>query len=419
MDQKQTQPASQKMKVVGSFLRSDKFRVLADQGLYSGTNFVVTIALARILDPRNFGLYSSIILIAYLLMGISNAFILQPFQVSGLKRQKSIAYSHFLFFGQLAFVLLLMALIGIAYLSVQALPRSLGAATFFMGTMLMHDFARKFYLAKNLLLKVLIIDSLVAVCQLTGLLLFFHNATLNTVLLLLAFSYLPPLIFFICDRRPVWRTCIYWGRFLQVHKREGSWLGLVSIIQWGSGNLFVASTGFFIGLQALGAFRLVQSLFGVLNILFQAFENYVLPAASRLHSMSVIESKNYIRKTGFQSGLLIGIMLLALFLCSDEVINLASAGKYAHDGYLVKGMCLLYFLVFMGYPVRLGIRLLLLNKSFFTGYLLSFVFSLLFFSTLLRHWQLNGVIAGLIANQLIMILFWTYQLNKQKFYLWK
>ena len=407
------------MKTLGSIFRSGKFMVLTDQGLFSGTNFAVTIMLAKLLSPTDFGVFCSIVLVAYLFISIANALILQPFQVSGQKRQNSAAYSHFLFFCQLAFSLIVVVGSGLACGLMQAFSFSLWVAGFFVSALLMHDFARKFYLAKNGLRNVLIIDALVALWQIAALLLPAQSRGLNTMLLLLGLSYLPALIFFIYDLKPVWRTSGYWGRFFQAHQREGSWLGLVSFIQWGSGNLLVAAAGLFIGLQALGAFRLVQSLFGVLNILFQAFENYVLPAASRLHSKSSTDARNYLLKTGLQSALLIGIVLLALFLYSDQVIDLASAGKYSSYGYVVKGMCLLYFIIFLGYPVRLGIRLLLLNKSFFTGYLMSFCFSAIFLSTLLRHWQINGIIAGLIANQVIMILFWIFQLNKQKFYLWK
>ncbi len=407
------------MKTLNSIFRSSKFKVLADQGLFSGTNFVVTIALAKILSPTDFGLFCSIVLAAYLFISIGNALILQPFQVSGQKRQNSVAYSHFLFFCQLGFSLVVVAGSGLACGLMQAFPFSLWVAALFISALLMHDFARKFYLAKNALQQVLIIDALVALGQIATVALPVQNKSLNTLLLILGCSYLPALAFFSYHLKPVFRTAGYWGRFFQSHKREGKWLGLVSFIQWGSGNLLIACAGLFIGLQALGAFRLVQSLFGVLNILFQAFENYVLPAASRLHSKSTTEARNYLRKTGLQSALVIGSVLLVLFLFSDKVIDLASAGKYSAYGYVVKGMCLLYFIIFVGYPVRLGVRLLLLNRSFFTGYLLSFCFSAVFLSALLRHWQINGIIAGLIVNQVIMTSFWVFQLNKQKFYLWK
>ncbi|MBK8885830.1 MAG: hypothetical protein IPN46_04470 [Saprospiraceae bacterium] len=45
-------------------------------------------------------------------------------------------------------------------------------------------------------------------------------------------------------------------------------------------NFFVATSGLILGVEALGAFRLVQTLFGLINVLLQGLESYVLPQAA-------------------------------------------------------------------------------------------------------------------------------------------
>jgi O-antigen/teichoic acid export membrane protein len=408
------------VKILGSRFSSPKFLVIGDQLLFSGTNFAVTVGLARLLGIPEFGWYTSAVLIIYLLISFGNAIIIQPFQVSGKKFQGLNSYSHFLFFSQLCFTVL-MAIGSIAgSVLFTSIKIEAGPAVLFMAGVMMHDFFRKFYLASNQLYKVLLIDTTVAAFQgATFIALYLQQAGLNSAFLYLGLTYLPAFVFFINDVQPSFRSIFHWHKFFAFHKAQAGWLSLVSFIQWGSGNMLVAVSGFFLGLQALGAFRLVQSLFGVLNILFQSFENYVLPHASRIYSESADLSKKYIRKVSLQSALLIGAVLSLLFCFSTEIIELASAGRYTDYGYVVKGMCLLYLVLFMGYPVRLSIRLLLLNQSFFKGYLLSFLFSAVFFNVLLKQWHINGIIIGLAANQFIMIIYWTYQLNKQKFYLWK
>ena len=82
-------------------------------------------------------------------------------------------------------------------------------------------------------------------------------------------------------------------------------------------------------------------------------------------------------------------------------------------------MALLYFVIFIGYPIRMSIRMMLMNRQFLIGYLISFVFSLATFQYLLSVWHLKGAILGLITNQLLMLLYWQYLLIKKDFILWK
>lgn len=82
-------------------------------------------------------------------------------------------------------------------------------------------------------------------------------------------------------------------------------------------------------------------------------------------------------------------------------------------------MSVLYVLIFIGYPVRIAIRALILNKIFFKGYLLTFFFGLLSSYLLLSFFNLAGAIAGLIGSQIILLTYWQIQLHKKEFILWK
>ena len=92
---------------------------------------------------------------------------------------------------------------------------------------------------------------------------------------------------------------------------------------------------------------------------------------------------------------------------------------YADFGYVVQGMAALYFVIFIAYPVRMAIRVLVLNNNFFYGYLFALVFSLLSFTFLLETWGLIGAIIGLITSQLILMAYWQYILIQNNFRLWK
>jgi O-antigen/teichoic acid export membrane protein len=55
------------------------------------------------------------------------------------------------------------------------------------------------------------------------------------------------------------------------------------MVQWFSSNFFTLVAGIYLGVNALGALRLVQSFFGVINVILQTVENYYLPKTAQLH----------------------------------------------------------------------------------------------------------------------------------------
>jgi O-antigen/teichoic acid export membrane protein len=151
----------------------------------------------------------------------------------------------------------------------------------------------------------------------------------------------------------------------------------------------------------------------------QTVENYYLPKVAALFSQNLNEAKKYLYRITLQGSFLFGGLLILLCSFAKNIIVLAGGFKYEPYGYLIQVMSLLYFFIFLSYPMRIVIRVSLLNKTFFTGYILSFISSVATFHFLLKTYELNGAIAGLIINQIIMMLYWRYELNKKQSVLWK
>ncbi len=408
------------MKLIFKKVLSPGVLVLTDQVIFSGGNFLSTLLLARILNVKDFGIYSAVVLHGYLLMSLGNALCIQPLQVATRRQQGSIVYSSFLFFLQLAFMVFALGFSLLFASSFGLLHLFNAQALALLAGILLQDFIRKFLLSRQRFLLALVLDATVTIPQLLILITGIFSITVSVKLMqFFCIAYFLPVFAFVIWLKPTLKHMALWPGLLIRQFRQSGWYSVVAFIQWGASNVFVVSVGVFISMEALGAFRLIQSLFGVLNILFQSFENYVLPSASRLYHQSAEASKHYIQNMGRRSILLIGVLLAVLFAFAGPVLNTASGGRYTGYAYVLRGMCLLYFVLFISYPVRLSIRVLLLNRDFFIGYLLSFLFSLAFFNLFIRQWMLGGVVAGLITSQLIMLGFWLYRLNKNKFYLWK
>jgi O-antigen/teichoic acid export membrane protein len=406
-------------------IQSEKGLVLLDQAVFSGNSFIMTALLARFLGIEIFGTFSYLILGVYLLMSMSNALIIQPMQVAQSKFTNDKEYKGFtvllqLFVGALLIIISVLLNTDI-FPKIEILERfNLIQVGILYGAWLLHDFFRKSFLASQEIKNTIVVDCIMAFIQLSGVigLGMDQQLTLHAAIILLTTSYVLSSFAGIVLSKLSFQNLNLKKEYLQYHKKEGSILFISSVLQWWSSNLFVVASGLFLGAAALGAFRLVQSMFGVLNLLLQTYENYVLPKAAKLYSNSKSEAKRYLRTITQKGAILFSAVLVPLFLFSKQAIFLIGGDQYIAYHHVVRGMVLLYAIIYAGYSVRIPIRILMLNNSFFIGYCISFIFSLFTFNYLLHHFNISGAIAGLIINQLLMISYWHFKLTKHNFTLW-
>jgi O-antigen/teichoic acid export membrane protein len=116
--------------------------------------------------------------------------------------------------------------------------------------------------------------------------------------------------------------------------------------------------------------------------------------------------------------MVLGIIIGLFFVFSQPLIMLLGGEKYHQYGFVVRLVSVLYLLIIYSYPTRISIRVLEQNKAFFTGYCISFVFSVLSFHFLLQSGGLYGAVGGLAINQILMLVYWKILLNKKKISLW-
>jgi O-antigen/teichoic acid export membrane protein len=407
------------MKRIIKTINSPTLLVLFDQFMYSGSNFLITVILARVLSMTEFGLFSSIIIYTYLLLSILSAFLIQPFQIAYPKTENKHEYVQFILYSVLSSFLLISVVNILIYLFLPIKSFSFLTLTFFFITYIFQDLLRKTLLTKNVINSVVYMDAFflcsIAICYF----ILNTNINLNVALLIISFSNLLSIGFGILPLIKTFRKTINWKIYLKSHMLQGKWFVSVSLLQWGNSNLIILFSGIYIGLEGIGALRLVQSFFGILNVLLQVVENYFLPKIAKLYHENRQTAKQYLFKITLNGLLLFGSILLLLFMFPNKAITLAGGIQYVKYGFLVQFMAVLYLIIFLGYPIRIMIRIKLLNKSFFIGYLCAFVFTLLSFQWLLVNYSISGAVLGLIFNQLIMLLYWQFQLKKNHFILWK
>jgi O-antigen/teichoic acid export membrane protein len=409
------------MNYIKKIIFSKPALVLLDQAIYSGTNFILMLFLAQKLDLKNFGLFSTLMLFVYLAMSITTALVIQPFQVSYFKIQQKSQYFIFLCLGILFLIALFIVIIKLLFFSLPVFRLYItygNDIAFFIFGLLIQDFFRKFFLGLMQITNALVIDSLFLLLVIILFYVFRNGIQLSNTLWIISIanlvSSLPGILFIIKN----FETPKSWKLFLENHIQQGKWLVYIAFLQWGSSNFFVLASGLYLGIEALGALRLVQSVFGVLNVALISIENYVLPKVIYFHHQSVIKAKKYLIDISSIGLILFGSILTFVFIFSDEIIILTGGLKYQKYGYVVKIMTILYLFIYLNYPIRIAIKMLVLNKAFFYGYVISFTLSALTFHFFLNYFNLYGAVAGLAINQLVMTFYWQKQLKKNQFQLW-
>jgi O-antigen/teichoic acid export membrane protein len=407
------------MKKTNIISHNSSLLVLLDQTIFSGTNFLLTLFLAKQLNTNEFGIFSALVIATYLGLTFMNAIIIQPFQVliSTVKNKKE--YFVFLFFVQLILLVIISCITyGFSLFLNEIIFQPL-TFIFFITTYIFQDFFRKIGLGIQKIKWVLYIDLFFVINIVIGFYIVINDFNLNNSLFIISISNLISSSIGILSIITIYKFPKHWKKYLSLHTNESKWLLSVASLQWASSNFIILLSGIYISIESLGALRLVQSFFGILNIMLQTVENYFLPKIAALYHTNKKNAKHYLLKVTSYSALIFGSILTFIYVFASKIIILAGGIQYEKYVFVVRIMTVLYFFIFISYPFRIIIRVMLLNKIFFIGYLISFIFSLATFHMLLKFWGLSGALLGLILNQIIMIGYWQIQLKKNQYLLWK
>ncbi len=399
-----------------SWINDKKVTVLADQVIYSGISFILTILIARNLSMDDFGNYSACVLITYLFISAVSAWTTQVFQVAGDITSK---YISFIFWAQLLIMLLSIAILFIVNIFFPLI--SVYSAIYFGFGFVMYDFGRKILLTIDKTFACLVLDIIISILSIISFLIFKYHGSENMHELMLYFGWVYSISIFITlyHIKPFTFKKSAYIHYLKIHVTEGKWLFFTAIGQWWAGNLFVVASGVYLGAGALGALRLGQSLFGVLNVLLQTFENYVLPQSAIRMKEHQSTGIAYIKEMNGKLAFLFIPVLLMFFLFSSTIMTIAGGDEYMEYSYVLKGLSVLYIFIFLSQPLRFVLRSLQLNNHFFYAYFISLAFAISTSHFLISKFALSGVITGLIGSQLILITYWAFILQNKNITLWR
>ncbi|NQY63772.1 MAG: lipopolysaccharide biosynthesis protein [Alteromonadaceae bacterium] len=406
--------------LVSIFERYKKLNwAVIDQGLVSGSNFFTGIVIARLLGLEMFGRFTLIWLVIQFLASIQESLLLGPMVTIGPKIKAKDGDNYY--FGMFTLVLLFSLLASFIVFIVGSLvdflyPQfeihsfliPLVVTLFFF---LLQDFFRRYFYSKEMTIAALINDVISYVGQaLLLLFLFFLEPTIHItdVLFIIALtSALAVIVSIILNKkiRLSFQCCTFqccndaWKRNWHLAK----WMVSSAIANWFTNNLFMVMVGAYLGNFVVGAMKAAQNLMGIHKILFQIIENIVPVRAGKVLIDSGIKAMvRYFTQVTIVCSCVIGVFSLVIVVFSQQIMKFVYGPEYTQFSWLLVAYVIIYFLIFLMFPLRIILRTLEHAKYIFVSYLISALFSLLCSQYLVQSTGLEGAMLGLFGANLIM-----------------
>jgi len=396
---------------------------LVDQAMVSGVNFLTGIIFARFLGVKEFGYFTLAWMTVLFVNSIQMAMISAPMMSIGPKQTKEEMDSYYgaVVVHQLCFSLLSFGLIFLCIKTsnfffstwkIEHLAWPLALAAFFFQN---QDFLRRFFFTTNRLWLAFISDGISYLGQISILIILFLTTSMDTTKVLLTIASTSAFAMIIVSL-PLAK--LNWQRenILKVfvhHWNFSKWMTASALLQWTSGNLFIVAAGSILGTTAVGAIKAAQNIMGISHILFQGLENIVPVRASFNYAQNGIQGLTaYLKKVILWGGLATAIIAFSAGLLPQFWLTLFYGVQYQNFGFILQWYAIIYLLIFIGLPLRAGLRTLETTRPIFMAYVLMTIFTIFTAKYFIFHLGIRGVMLGILGTQLILQFFLFITLNR-------
>jgi O-antigen/teichoic acid export membrane protein len=322
-----------------------------DQGIYSGSNFVFNILLARWLSPEDFGSFSLAFAIFLFFTGFYNAMILEPMSVFGMAkyadnihRYLSSQFAIHIIVTSISAIFISSAGYVLFYFSFanSFLSYAIVGAGCFLPLMLLMWLARRAFYILGEPGWACLLSCLYSICLLGGAfyLRFMKVESSIAWFGIMGFSSLAGLI--ILFRLNVFNFALdknselSWKKLLAEQWVFGKWIILAAFLNFVATQIQIFIAAGILGLEAAGVLRALQNfMLPMMQVLF-AISTLILPSIAFAYG-----KKNYaiMRRKSFEvSGILLFLSILyviCLFFFSDSLENFLYTNKYEEFTWLI------------------------------------------------------------------------------------
>jgi len=399
---------------------------IIDQGLLSGSNFLLAILLARWLSPNQYGAFALGFSIFLFLPGLHNAFFLEPMSVLGPESYpncltayiKKLLGLHFV----LAFLLSTLTVAAIPFLHIFATDPALASALWGVSVavplILFHWLCRRaayLRLASGLAA----VSSAVYCLALILLLLVFNKQgwlSPFTGFLVPSLATFPAILMLLVslprgtDSTPGPAS----SEIVRRHWQYGRWVVGGTTANWLSGNAYYLIVAALLPMRDLAGFRALRNFTAPCTQALVAINLLVLPwASSRLARGGIPGLRQRTRQITWLFGAGALEYLAAIWLFGSKVMNFLYAGRYNEFAplLLLSAAPLFFTAVAMGSEV--AVQVMQAPSEVFLAYSVSGALTVLTGVVFTHYWGLAGGLVGLLIST---IAFWaviTYRYHKR------
>lgn len=413
--------------IIGKALKKLNFYFL-DQSIVSISNILLNILVARFLGLYEFGVFSLVWMVYFLALGLQAAFIFSPMLSIGAKCPDSRwrVYIGAVLGHQVIFTILFVTIILITYLIGSLFIFSdeynilLVSFILFVVTSNFQEWIRRYYFIRGEAANALLIDLINFIGRIVFVFILFELnvvSTVSDVFFALSAIVLVSMLY----GRDAFRACAWGGlkKFYIVsrrHWRSSAWLGMSSVMQWVSGTYLIVLSGYMLGVGAVGGLKAAQSILGMIMMILQIIDNVLPPFASREYVRGGVNSLGRVLRYSLVfGGIVIVAIALIIIASADSLMGIIYGDEFVEYGYLLQWFALIGVLMFVGFPLRIGLRTIEYTKPIFYGYVSVFVCALLVAYPLIEAFGLLGVMMSFLLFQIVLqVILWYSLCSKLK-----
>lgn len=387
-----------------------------DQAFVSIASLIITILVVRFVGLESFGIYSSLLVISYFGIMLSDSSVSAYIANVGDQEKSVGAQETFNLLLVSIAIALVVALVGCLYIK----SFSLGDDAFltiifaFIAVYLLHEQLRKFYVLKDRFGALLALDISTVSLQLIalGFYLVEDSVSLTDILILMLSTRVLTLLLSVMIFRI--DISLNAGDFLGFFKRfyaEVRFLIPSGFIKYFSNQGFFIAMMALVTLEQFGLVRLVQTLFKPSNFMLMAYENY-LPKQLKGKSD---KTSNKISLNFVLVYIAIVLVSFAFALFGDGVIKSVLSSEYSIDKYLIYCWGIIAFFGGLSLVLRARLRVLYVSKKIFNATFFSGLISLgLLLAANLLGFGYKEIMLSMLVTNVLYFLFLLHAYLKTK-----
>lgn len=395
-----------------------------NQVIISGVNFSIAIMLSRIFGPELFGDYSLLWLVPLFLISIQQSVITSPLYSIGVKfkHQKQTQYISFLFWFLLFTFVIYFLITCITFYVLTEYNLFINLHRYFIFIFicsccyLLQDFCKRILVYKNEFLKSLLVDSIAYVPYLMIVFYSYLNEELSIyrVFKIFSISFLISSIIGVLFIKVKKINYTFFIKSFNEVINYSKWLLLSNLIQLGSGNYFLVLTASVLGSSALGGLRIIQTAFGLFNIIFAALDNIFPLRFSVLYSSRKTTELFSLIKKILVIGIFALIIILLIYPLAIQILTYIVGHDYSEYTDLYVWFAFITFFIYVNKILSYLLRSIDFTFPILISYSLNFLFSFFFASNLINSLGLDGTALGMLLLQINMVLIITFFLYIKK-----